>query len=198
MLVKKISLAFIAALLLFSLASCGEGGDSANYTITYDASGGVVSSTTQDVTVGKTFSLATAEKTGYEFLGWYNGTAKMSGGTWSKKENVTLTAKWKAITYEITYVDCPDVLINALFYTVEDEITLAAPEKEGFAFTGWTYEGQDTPVVDLTIQKGEYGNKTFTANWTSKSYTITYDTTGGAIFYQTQAVEFDSIEQCVY
>ena len=51
-------------------------------------------------------------------------------------------------------------------YTIErDTFTLTYPQKTGYTFIGWTYEGQDTPVLDVTITKGTIGDKEFTAHW---------------------------------
>lgn len=44
---------------------------------------------------GETLTLPTPYRSGYTFDGWYNGTTKVSSGTWSYDENVTLTPKWK-------------------------------------------------------------------------------------------------------
>ena len=50
------------------------------------------------VTFGSSHTLPTLTRTGYGFLGWYNGNTKVESGTWDIASNVTLTAKWKANT----------------------------------------------------------------------------------------------------
>jgi uncharacterized repeat protein (TIGR02543 family) len=66
-----------------------------------------------------------------------------------------------AASYTVTYilsggVNNPD---NPASYTAESEtITLQAPSRDGYTFTGWAPEG--------VIPAGSTGDKTFTANWT--------------------------------
>ncbi|NLT98773.1 MAG: hypothetical protein GXW96_11590, partial [Christensenellaceae bacterium] len=60
---------------------------------------------------------------------------------------------------------------NPSTYTIEDEVTLLDPTREGYVFAGWL-EGD-------TIPKGSTGDKTFTASWTAINYNITYELNGG-------------------
>ena len=63
------------------------------------------------------------------------------------------------------------------------------PTKDGYAFEGWTYSGQETPQKDLTIPAGTMGPLTLTAHWTKDSggggggtttrYTLYYESNGG-------------------
>lgn len=195
-------------LLTFCLASCGGGGgDSGDpeenekpggeepaevYTVTYDADGGNLTSVTQSVTVGESYTLATPDRIGYSFLGWYNGENKVEGGKWTIKSDVTLKAKWEIITYSISYGENAGEHSNATSYTIEDSLTLTAPTRVGYRFAGWTYDGQNDPVLEVKIEKGSVGDKTYTANWTANQYTLTYDPNGGTLASITQAVEYGS------
>ena len=77
-------------------------------------------------------------------------------------------------TYTITYnLDGGTVTGNPTSYTSNDTITLVNPTKEGYTFTGWTGSNGTTPSTTVTIAKGSTGNKTYTANWTINTYTIT-------------------------
>lgn len=115
--------------------------------------------------------------TGYEFSGFTAG----EGVTITSSENVyTLTVPAsdvtvdvvnQAIIYNITYKGVEDEGVtftedNPEAYTVANEsFTLSNPSREGYLFTGWTYEGQTEPTKTVTIAKGSTGDKTFTANW---------------------------------
>ncbi len=55
---------------------------------------------------------------------------------------------------------------NPVSYDMESEdILLAEPSRNGYTFTGWTFEGQTEPQKEVVIPNGSTGNKTFTANW---------------------------------
>lgn len=54
---------------------------------------------------------------------------------------------------------------NPAHYTVEDNVTLTAPTREGYTFTGWTWEGQEKPVLSVEMPAGTTGELRFTANW---------------------------------
>ena len=95
------------------------------------------------------------------------------------QNGTTVFAEWSPVEYTITYngMDgATNASANVAKYTIESaEITLADPSKAGFTFTGWTFEGQDTPVKNPKITTGSTGNKTFTANWTEHTYTLKYN-----------------------
>ena len=55
---------------------------------------------------------------------------------------------------------------NPVFYTTTSpDITLAEPVRFHYDFIGWTWEGQNIPVKNVTIAHGSTGNKVFTAHW---------------------------------
>ena len=99
--------------------------------------------------------------------------------------DVTVTASIVPITYNITY-DLNDGNTgtaqnhedNPSNYTVEsDEITLKAPTREGYEFTGWTWDDQTMPEMSVTIAKGSTGDCKFTAHWEKKApetYSVTF------------------------
>ena len=65
-------------------------------------------------------------------------------------------------------------------YTMENLVILKNPTKIGYDFLGWTTEEETTPQMTVTIPKGSIGNKSYTANWTPKTYTVTINkNTGG-------------------
>lgn len=82
--------------------------------------------------------------------------------------DVTVSAEFEAIQYTITYVlnDGINNASNPDHYTVEQNISLTAPTKDGYTFTGWTWDGQTTPQQNVNISAGDItGNLTFTAHW---------------------------------
>ena len=66
-------------------------------------------------------------------------------------------------------------------YTIEDEITLPSPSKDGYTFTGWTGSNGGTPQITVKILKGSSENKNYVAHWNPINYDITYDLAGGTL-----------------
>lgn len=112
----------------------------------------------------ETFTLNEASKNGYTFKGWYdsfdNPITSIEKGS---MEEINLFAKWEIVTYQINYdLDGgTNDANNPLSYTVEDEINLLEPYKNGYTFDGWF--NNDTLLS--TIQKGTFGNLTLKAKW---------------------------------
>ena len=96
----------------------------------------------------------------------------------------TLKAVWETIPYTISYElnKGTNNSSNPTGYTIETEnITLQNPTRNGYTFIGWTGSNGDTPQTTVTIPKGSTGNKTYTANWEEKTYTLTIKPNGGAL-----------------
>ncbi len=148
-------------------------------TVTFDSVGG---SAIADITVGKGATVGAPEapeRAGYVFIGWTYGGADFNFSTALSKD-ITLRAKWNTVDYTIAYELGGGTAENPLKYTVvSDTIVLEAPEKAGYDFLGWTFEGQSEPQKEIKIEKGSVGDKSFTANWAVTKYAITYDYDGG-------------------
>ena len=144
-----------------------------SYTITYELGGGT---NAPENPAGynvetETITLKDPIKTGYTFAGWY-GTENFTGEavteiTQGTTGNITMYAKWLenyTITYELNGgINVPE---NPVSYNVETEtITLKAPTKDGFAFTGW-FESPDFSTTEVKeITQGSTGDKTLYARW---------------------------------
>ena len=90
-------------------------------------------------------------------------------------QGLELTATTNMI-YSITYNNIDGATFstaNPTSYTVEDNISLVNPTKDGYVFLGWTYYGQTEPTTTVTISKGSIGNKEFVANWQQKFGALT-------------------------
>ena len=144
----------------------GNTSEATTYTVTFNTDG---TETKQTVAEGEKASKPTdPTKTGYTFAGWYNGETAFDFNT-AITQNITLTAKWSAITYTITYAldGGTNADANPATYTIEtDDITLADASKDGYTFSGWKNANGET-VTKIT--KGTTGNITLTALWTTAS-----------------------------
>ena len=155
----------------------------ANYTVTFDTNGGSAVESQTVAYGGQAAAPAAPAKPGYTFAGWerdgkaYDFTAPVTA-------NMTLTAKWTANQYTITFdLDGGTVEGNPDTYTVEmDTFTLKNPTRPGYTFTGWSGTGLDGENnMTVTIPKGSTGERRYTAHWRynggssggSSSYPIT-------------------------
>ena len=119
--------------------------------------------------------------TGYEFVGWSLDKETIVTKTDLKdKTEVTLYPIVKLINYKIIYklYDGVNNVDNPSFYTIEDEITIKAPNKEYFAFEGWTSDTVTIPTTEYKISKGSYGDLTLTANYIIGKVNVIFDYPG--------------------
>ncbi|MBQ0064214.1 MAG: InlB B-repeat-containing protein, partial [Firmicutes bacterium] len=153
------------------------------YKLSYSMNGGI--NTLDNPTSYKTgdnLVFSTPEKKGYEFLGWYkertfkNEVSEVSDFV----GNRTLYAKWKPISYPITYQlnqgEFSKKVVNS--YTIAQSITLPTPKRNGYKFGGWYTNSECTEKV-TSIRKGSCEEKIFYAKWIPCTYKISYVLNGG-------------------
>ena len=149
-----------------------------DYTITYVNVDGATNENPAGYNVETgTITLKDPVKTGCTFEGWYMAedftgeavTEIPQGST----GDITLYAKWLE-SYTITYeldggTNAPE---NPAGYNVETgTITLKAPTKDGFAFTGW-FESSDFSTTEVKeITQGSTGDITLYAKWEQIPFT---------------------------
>ncbi len=110
-------------------------------------------------------------KKGYTFAGW-SGTVPET----MPAQNVNLCAQWKIISYPITYVlNGGTAEGNPKSYTCEDsQIVLEQPTWSEHIFLGWSGTDIEGTKKLVTIPKGVTGERTYTAHWEEKKYTIEF------------------------
>ena len=104
----------------------------------------------------------------------------------NQNENSTCTASFEISTYTIGYDLAGGTIegTNPTSYTIKsDPITLLNPTRVGHNFTGWTGSNGGAAQTSLIIPTGSFGNKSYTANWQTKTYTVDIVVTrmGGAV-----------------
>lgn len=159
------------SLISILLISC-SGGKEIYHTILFDTHGGNEISS-QTVEHGhKVAKPNDPTKLGYNFVNWTCQDEEWSFVGYTVTEDMVLDANWELITYKVKYILDGGILAipNPSQYTIEDNIALHNPTKEGNGFTGWydennnliTYLGQ-TVVGDLEL----------TAKWSVNKYNLT-------------------------
>ena len=131
--------------------------------------------------------LSVPERDGYEFAGWAltkdaaDGVMEDLTGQ-SASGGLTIYAVWNEI-YKISYeLNGGQADGNPEAYTIASEtIRLNRPTREGYEFLGWTGTDLKEPAIEVVIETGSTGNRSYTANWKAIEYTIHYELNGGTV-----------------
>ena len=120
----------------------------------------------------------------YSFTGWYkNAAATVPADIENEKitGKTTYYAGWKADSYSITYElgGGTNSEANPAAYTTEDSFTLSDPVREGYEFDGWIGTDIQEATREVTVEKGNGGERTYTAVWSPIVYSIEYRRTFG-------------------
>ena len=153
------------------------------YTITYAMNGGTnyESNPTSYTVESGTLALNTPTRDNYDFVEWRIDSTKVTSIDPSQAKDLTLTAVWQAHAYTISYDLDGGTASNPATYTVEDAaFSLAAPERDGYIFLGWTGWNGETPETAVTVPQGTSGDLAFTANWQINRFTLTFVSNGGS------------------
>ena len=148
------------------------------YIIMFDSNGGDEVNPYIYTVESDNYTLPSANRNYYDFVGWFdengNEVVKIES---AMLKSFTLTAKWAAHVYTITYdFNGGAEVKNPTLYTVETEtFALAEPTKVGYTFDGW-YDGE---LKVTQIEKGCHADIKLTAKWSAIEYIVTFGSNGG-------------------
>ena len=113
---------------------------------------------------------------GLTFGGWYTDEDCTDGNEYNftapVTKGMTLTAKWTANSYTITFDTNGGSAVAPITQDYGTDITApAAPTKTGYTFMGWN------PALPAAMPAGDM---TIKAQWSINQYTVTFDTDGGS------------------
>ena len=131
------------------------------------------------VPVGTELVATAPEKDGYTFTGWevtgLSADVDTTKATISFKmpaNNVTLKPQYKKNSYTLTVDGKPEQRV------FDEDVTVTAPEKDGFTFTGWEVTGlpADVDTTKATISfKMPANDVTLKPQYEKNTYTLTVD-----------------------
>lgn len=140
------------------------------YKISFDVDGGeTLAENTQKVTYDLSFTLPTVSRTGYTFVGWYDGETQITDGIWQFVEDKTLTAWWNINHYDFSVdsnVSAGGILncTNSDTYDYGTEILLNCQTNLGYTFLGW-YENDELITSKLNYKFNLVNNISITAKF---------------------------------
>lgn len=163
------------------------------YKVYFDATGGISSFDSKEVTQGKTYGdLPTAKRDGYTFGGWYTatdgGTLIDSSSIVNLTSNTTLYAHWsKANPAGILVTFDPNggtVGEECRFFVIGEPCgKLPIPSREGYSFNGWyTASIGGSKITSSTVVSPDF-NLILYARWIDtrpKSFTVYFDPNEGS------------------
>ncbi len=146
------------------------------YTVTYNANGGTISTSSATVESGKSVTLPTPSKSGYSCLGWSTSSSATSasyscGASYTPTKNITLYAVWKSVPMcKVTY-DAKGGTVSPSSVSVELDASIRFPQpvRDGYTFVGWTTDSSATTARYYCDRNYIIkGNTVLYAVWTPK------------------------------
>ncbi len=169
------------------------------YTVTFNANSGTCSTTSKSVTYASTYgTLPTPTRTGYTFKGWYTaasgGTKVTSSTTVSITAAQTLYAQWTANTYTVTFNanggTCSTASKSVTYASTYG--TLPTPTRTGYTFKGWYTAASGGAQVTSSTTVSITAAQTLYAQWTAKTYTVTFNANSGTCSTASKSVTYAS------
>lgn len=150
---------------------------------------------------GSKLTLPTPSRSGYRFVGWYDGEEKIESGDWSYDRDLSLTPRWEEIVYyNVTFADSV-MSLNKIQVTYNYNYSGSTntvvelnngdrlyyptnPTRSGYIFTGWytnstcttKYTFSGTLTENITLYAGWSAisiNNSSTYRWSASGSSLT-------------------------
>ncbi len=168
------------------------------YTLTINATNGTVTKNPNQATYdsNSTVQLTALPATGYHFTSWSGDlTGSTNPATVTMDRNKTITANFAINTYTLTTNATNGTVTknpDQASYDSATVVQLTATPSASYNFTGWTGNvpvghESDNPLT-LTMD----ANKTITANFSIKTFTLTVNATNGTVTKNPNQASYDS------
>ena len=148
-----------------------------SYTLSFETNGGTSIPDITQIYGGTVVAPANFSKEGSTFGGWYTEALLTTPYVFSTMpaSNITIYAKWTAISYTITFHNADITLINIDAFA---PIVLPVnPAKVGHTFSGWYLDALLVTPNDLTLMPNH--NIDLYAGWSTNTYMLFFETNGG-------------------
>ena len=173
------------------------------YSLLFNSNGGSAASSISDICYTNKVILPSVSRVGYTFNGWIRPndgtlvTGTITGSDVAANTdgiNITLTAKWTAKTYTVTFnANAGSVSTTSKSVTYNSTYgTLPTPTRTGYAFNGWYTATSGGTKVESGTKVTITATQTLYARWTANTYTVTFNGNGGSVSTTSKSVTYDS------
>ena len=166
------------------------------YTVNFDPRSGTVKPTSKTVKFGSSYgTLPNPDRYGYNFAGWY--TSKSGGDLITASTKMTqpgtqtLYARWTGKSHTVKLV-AQGGKVSPASKKVQYGSTYGTwptATRAGYALQGWYTSASGGTRVYSSTQVTTLSNETLYAQWTSKSYKVTFDPNGGSVGKKSKSVK---------
>ena len=173
------------------------------YGLSFNSNGGSAASSISGVCYTNKVTLPSVSRVGYTFNGWISPnndtpvTGTITGSNVaadSDGTNITLTAKWTAKTYTVTFnANAGSVSTTSKSVTYNSTYgTLPTPTRTGYTFKGWYTAASGGAKVESSTKVTITAAQTLYAQWTANAYTVTFNANGGSVSTANKSVTYGS------
>lgn len=144
---------------------------------------------------GQSVTIDATVASGYTWSKWSDNNTTKKATITMPANALTLTANATLNSYTISYTlnGGSVTTANPTSYNVTTAaFTINNPTKTGYTFEGWTGTGLSSATKTVTVAKGSSGNRSYTANWTANTYTVTFNANGGTCSTANKTVTYAS------